>query len=209
MNRSKCWLMFVLLTCSQLSMADQRIIVIGDSISEHIYCWPNELRLENPQLNMQLMTQSGRTIRDFSLPRDLRNASKKDVVIYFLGTNDAHGGYPMRYVNEAFVSHMVFLQEREFRIIVLLPPASSLLMPRIEHVRTVVKMQSLRLGIKFYDLEFWDESMTKDGIHPSPELSRLVAEFIYNLLEPDLRAGLVIIKSESECSPDGATKDQG
>jgi hypothetical protein len=94
MSQSKCGLMFALLVCSQLSMADQRVIVIGDSISEHIYCWPNELRLENPQLNLQLMTQSGRTIRDFSIPRDLRNVSEKDVVIYFLGANDALGSYP-------------------------------------------------------------------------------------------------------------------
>jgi hypothetical protein len=205
MSLSKCGLMFALLVCSQLSMADQRVIVIGDSISEHIYCWPNELRLENPQLNLQLMTQSGRTIRDFAVPRDLRNVSKKDVVIYFLGTNDAYGSYPMRYVNEAFVSHMVFLQERGFRVIVLLPPGSSRLMPKIEHVRTVITMQSLRLGVEYYDLQFWDESMTKDGVHPGPELSRLVAEFVYSLLALDLHAGLVIIKSELECSPDGAT----
>jgi len=190
-------------------MADQRIIVIGDSISEHIYCWPSELRLEKPQLNLQLMTQSGRNIRDFSMPRDLRNVSQKDVVIYFLGMNDALAAYPMRYVNDAFVSHMVFLQERKFRVIVLLPPTSSLLVPRIEYVRTVIKMQSLRLGIEHYDLQFWDESMTKDGMHPGPELSRLVAEFVYSLLEPDLHTGFVIIQSESECSPDGATQDPG
>ena len=209
MNWSKCWLMLALLVCSQLSMADQRIIVIGDSISEHIYCWPSELRLEKPQLNLQLMTQSGRNIRDFSMPRDLRNVSQKDVVIYFLGMNDALAAYPMRYVNDAFVSHMVFLQERKFRVIVLLPPTSSLLVPRIEYVRTVIKMQSLRLGIEHYDLQFWDESMTKDGMHPGPELSRLVAEFVYSLLELDLHTGSVIIQSESECSPDGATQDQG
>jgi hypothetical protein len=43
-------------------------------------------------------------------------------------------------------------------------------MPNIEHVRDVVKMQSLRLDIEFYDLDFWDESMTRDGIHPTTEL---------------------------------------
>jgi len=200
MKQSKCWWLLALLVCCQSSMADQRVIVMGDSISEHIYCWPNELRLEHPQLNMQLMTQSGRTIRDFSLPRDLRNVSKKDVVIYFLGTNDAIQGYTMRYVNQAFVSHMVFLQERGFSIIVLLPPAASSLLPKIEHVRTVIMMQSVRLGIEHYDLEFWDESMTKDGIHPGPELSRLVAEFVYSLLEPDPMAGSLTVESESECN---------
>ena len=197
MKKSKFWWLLALLVCCQSSMADQRIIVIGDSISEHIYCWPHELRLENPHLNMQLMTQSGRTIRDFSLPRDMRNVSKKDVVIYFLGTNDAFQGYTMRYVNEAFVSQMVFLQERGFSIIVLLPPAASSLMPRIEHVRTAIKMQSMRLGITYYDMNFWDESMTSDGIHPAPELSRLVAEFVYSLLELDLMAGFLIIESEA------------
>jgi len=154
-----------------------------------------------------MMTQAGRNIRDFSIPRDLRNVSKEDVVVYFLGTNDAHGGYPMRYVNEGFVSHMVFLKEREFKIIVLLPPASSVLMPEIKHVRTVIRMQSVRLGIDHYDLEFWDESMTKDSIHPGPELSRLIAGFVYSLLNPDMQTGSLEIGLE--CNPAIAIQVQG
>jgi hypothetical protein len=194
-NHVKYWWVFALLSCSQLSVADPRIIVIGDSISEHVYCWPSQLREESPHLNLQLMTQAGRNIRDFSIPRDLRNVSKEDVVIYFLGTNDAHGGYPMRYVSEGFVSHMVFLKERGFKVAVLLPPAASALMPEIEHVRTVIRMQSVRLGIEHYDLEFWDESMTKDGIHPGPELSRFIADFVYSLLEPGMQTGSLEIGS--------------
>jgi hypothetical protein len=185
MGQSKrLWLLAILLLPG-LSLADERIIVIGDSLSAHLYCWPNELRSENPHLNIQLIARSGRTIRDFSLPRDMRNVSKKDVVIYFLGTNDAVHGHKMRFVNEAFVSHMVFLRERGFRIIVLLPPVASALMPNIEHVRSVVRMQSLRLDIEYYDLEFWDESMTRDGMHPTTELSRLVAQYVYYLLTLD------------------------
>jgi hypothetical protein len=53
------------------------------------------------------------------------------------------------------------------------------------NVRDVVKMQSLRLDIEFYDLDFWDESMTRDGIHPTTELNRLVAGYVYNLLAQD------------------------
>jgi hypothetical protein len=69
MKWSKALWLLILLVCSQPIMADQRIIVIGDSLSAHIYCWPNELRLENPQLNIQLIARSGRTFRDFSLRR--------------------------------------------------------------------------------------------------------------------------------------------
>ena len=79
-------------------------------------------------------------------------------------------------------------------------------MPKIEQVRTVITMQSMRLGIEHYDLDFWDESLTRDGVHPGPELSRLVAEFVYSLLQPDLLAGFVIIESESECTPDSAVQ---
>jgi hypothetical protein len=185
MKGSRFLWILVLLAWSPLSTADQRIIVIGDSLSAHLYCWPNELRSENPHLNIQLIARSGRTIRDFSLPRDMRNVSKKDVVIYLLGTNDAVLGHKMRFVNEAFVSHMVFLRERGFRIIVLLPPLASALMPNIEHVRSVIKMQSLRLDVEYYDLAFWDETMTRDGIHPTTELSRLVAGYVYDLLTLD------------------------
>jgi hypothetical protein len=186
--------------CCQHALADQRIIIIGDSISEHIYCWPNEMRLENPLMNLQLLTQSGRTIRDYSPPRDLRNVSGNDLVVYFLGINDAVGGYPMKYVNEAFVSHMVFLRERGFTIHVLLPPVITELKPQIDKVRTVLTMQSTRLGIDYHELTFWDESLTRDGMHPGPELSRMVAEFVYSLLEPDLQASGVT--AVPECHPD-------
>ena len=195
------WLICLVLLCAPPAMADPRVIIIGDSISEHIYCWPNELRTEHPLMNIQLMTQSGRTIRDFEMPRDLRNVSTKDVVIYFLGTNDAHGGYPMRFVNEAFVSHMVFLQAREFRIIVLLPPLASALMPQIKNVRTVVQMQTARLGISNYNLDelgIWQESMTMDGIHPTPELSREVARFVYDLLESHVKTGMYDMDTECQ-----------
>jgi len=200
MGKPIYWWFFALLCCAQPCLADQRIIIIGDSISEHIYCWPNELRTDNPHLNAQLMTQSGRTIRDFSVPRDLRNVSGKDVVIYFLGTNDAFSGYPMRYVSESFASHMVLLKERGFRIIVLIPPPASVLMPKIAQVRTVIKQQSVRLDIEHHELVFWDESMTKDGIHPTPELSRLVADFVYTLLEAIGHVGYLTFASE--CATD-------
>jgi hypothetical protein len=177
-----------LLFCEQ-ALADQRIIIIGDSISEHIYCWPNELRMENTHMNLQLHTQSGRTIRDYAPPRDFRNVSDHDILVYFLGINDAVGGYVMRYVNEAFTSHMVFFRERRFKIHVILPPAVSKLQPQIDKVRQVITLQSERLGIDYHDLTFWDERLTQDGIHPGPELSRMVAEFIYRLLEPELHAG--------------------
>ena len=188
----------LLLVCEQ-ALADQRIIIIGDSISEHVYCWPNEMRQQNTRMNLQLMTQSGRTIRDYSPPRDLRNVSGNDLIVYFLGTNDAIGGYAMRYVNEAFTSHMTFLKERGFKIHVLLPPAATKLQTQIDKVRMVITLQSERLGIDYHELTFWDESLTQDGIHPGPELSRMVAEFVYRLLEPELQASSDL--HAPDCSP--------
>ncbi|NCF16927.1 MAG: hypothetical protein GWP63_01700 [Haliea sp.] len=200
------WVAYLLL-CGQVAWADQRILIIGDSISEHIYCWPNEMRLIDPQMNLQLHTQGGRSIRDYSPPRDLRNVSGKDIVIYFLGTNDAIGGYEMLYVNDGFTGHMAFLQERGFRVIVLLPPPATKLEPQINKVRQVLIMQSERMGIEYHDLAFWDETMTKDGLHPGPELSRLVADFVYSLLEPVLQTGS--IKYLPECTPDSETALSG
>ena len=207
MGKTNYWWLLALLYCATPCIADQRIIIIGDSISEHIYCWPNELRSENPHLNAQLMTQSGRTIRDFSIPRDLRNVSGNDVVIYFLGTNDAFSGYPMRYVRESFASHMIFLQERGFRVIVLVPPPASVLMPKIAHVRDIIIQQSVRLHVEHHELAFWDETMTNDGIHPTPELSRLVSDFVYQLLEAGGHLGY--FEFDSECSPDSTIYAHG
>jgi hypothetical protein len=55
------WVAYLLL-CGQVAWADQRILIIGDSISEHIYCWPNEMRLIDPQMNLQLHTQASPVI---------------------------------------------------------------------------------------------------------------------------------------------------
>ena len=189
-----------LLAVCQQAHADQRIIIIGDSISEHIYCWPNEMRLHNPHMNLQLQTQSGRTIRDYMPPRDLRNVSRKDIVVYFLGTNDAIGKYPMRFVTDYFTAHMVFLKERGFLVHVLLPPPATKLQPQIDKVRMVLSMQSERLEIPYHELTFWDESLTRDGLHPGPELSRMVADFVYELLLPDLQVSAQ--EHVAECLPD-------
>ena len=75
-----------------------------------------------------------------------------------------------------------------------MPPPASPLMPRIAHVRTVITKQSARLGIEHHELEFWDEAMTRDGIHPRPELSRMVAAFVYTLLEAEPVSFAPIIK---------------
>jgi hypothetical protein len=102
---------------------------------------------------------------------------------------------------------MAFLQERGFRVIVLLPPPATKLEPQINKVRQVLIMQSERMGIEYHDLAFWDETMTKDGLHPGPELSRLVADFVYSLLEPVLQTGS--IKYLPECTPDSETALSG
>jgi hypothetical protein len=156
----------------------ERVIVIGDSIAAQPDSWP---RLLQGLDNLQVMAQSGRTIRDFTIPADLE-VGDFDTVIYMLGSVDAYSQYPVRHSQRKLAVHLRFLVDRGFRVIVLLPPISSTLQPYIGHTRRMIVSTARDIGVEVRNIPVWDESLTTDGVHPTATLSAMVADWVSMLI---------------------------
>ena len=159
------------------------IAVIGDSMTANPYSWANIID-DNGQ-RMYIMAQAGRSIRDYQMPRDFyAYPGYYNTVLYFLGSSDAYDRtHPFR-IKRNFTEHMTFLEERGFRVIVIMPaiyedqPISS------RQVRDVIRKVTNELGIPVIDLlVVWDISFTTDGAHPSIYGHQVLAEYIYQEMQ--------------------------
>ena len=66
-----------------------RLIVVGNSLSTTHHSWPQVLGDITDRWVINVMAQNGRTIRDFSFPRDLwTSGDNYETVVYMLGSND-------------------------------------------------------------------------------------------------------------------------
>jgi len=168
---------------------EPRLIVIGDSLSTTHESWPAYLRELAPRWNIHVMAQNGRTIRDFSIPRDLWTpGNRNETVIYFLGGNDilqqnhvAHARYRME-------SHVAFLLERNFKVLLIMPPSLGLDeeifgKSNVDHRALVASFRGTHPNLCVYDIDHvWNPSDTGDGVHPNPSLSMEIAMAINMVL---------------------------
>ena len=174
---------------------EPRLIIFGDSLSTTLESWPNHLRRIAPRWNIHLQAQNGRTIRDFSIPRDLRaRGDRNETVIYFLGSADilqrnhaAHAGYRLK-------THINFLLERNFKVLLIVPPhlkldpekfhtADEVAKSNEEHRKMIESYRGTHPNLCVYDLDnVWDPSQTVDGIHPTSTLSYEIALVINMVL---------------------------
>ena len=169
--------------------SEPRLIIIGDSLSTSHENWPNYLREIAPRWNIHVMAQGGRTIRDFSIPRDLwTSGNKNETVIYFLGTNDILQKSAIGYAQHRLQSDIFFLLERNFKVLMIVPPTLDL-DPGIfgkaneEHRALVESFRGTKPNLWVYDIDHvWDQSETPDGIHPSDTLSWKIASSINMVL---------------------------
>ena len=164
-----------------------RLIVMGDSLSAQHDSWPQHGDFD--KWNLQIMAQSGRTIRDFDVPRDLKAQRPGDTVIYFLGINDlyygsAHAELFLRTLPNMRL-HFQTLDSKGFKTLVLLLPliaagtAKNWRNLRINMIRESKLYDSFR----FYDLQrTWRDEDTTDGIHPTVLLSRDMGAAIAGVL---------------------------
>jgi hypothetical protein len=162
-----------------------RLIVIGDSLSTTDQGWPNQLREMAPRWNVQVMAQNGRSIRDFSIPRDLWTlGNNNETVVYFLGGNDILQRNGSTHAKYRLQSHIAFLLERNFKVLLIVPPSFGLDDQMYgeanrAHREVVESCRGTAPNLWVYDIDLvWDPSMTTDGIHPSAELSTEIAYVI-------------------------------
>jgi len=168
---------------------EPRLIVIGDSLSTTHESWPNYLRAIAPRWNIHVMAQNGRTIRDFSIPRDLWTAGdKNETVIYFLGCNDILQNSDVMHATYRLKNHLSFLLDRNFKVLLIIPPHLSKF--KASHRESFQKHRALFESFRgthpnlwIYDMDnVWDNDQLLDGIHPKPGLSYEMALMINMVL---------------------------
>ena len=147
---------------------EPRLIVIGDSMSTTHESWPNFLRYLAPRWNIHLMAQNGRTIRDFSLPRDLWTpGDRNETVIYFLGTNDMLQRNDIGHARYRLRSHISFLLDRNFKVLLIVPPYLGAFQEShgrwMEEHRELIKgFRGTHPNLWVYDMEqVWDDDQQK------------------------------------------------
>ena len=161
---------------------EPRLIIVGDSLSTTHESWPNYLRQMAPRWNVHVMAQNGRTIRDFSLPRDLWTTGRRnETVVYFLGGNDILQRNPLAHARHRLEVHINFLLERNFKVLLMVPPTFGLA-PNVyglsneEHRALIESYRGTRPNLWVYDVDdVWDNEQTYDNIHPNAELSLTIA----------------------------------
>lgn len=181
-----------------LSIADAgfdepRLIIIGDSISTTHESWPNYLRQIAPRWNIQVMAQNGRTIRDFSIPRDLWTAGdRNETVIYFLGCNDIMQRSDIMHARYRLKNHISFLLDRNFKVLLIVPPTLGIDQnvygkSTREHRELVESFRFTHPNLWVYDMdEVWDNEQTYDNIHPRSTLSFEIALIINMVLAANI-----------------------
>lgn len=166
-----------------------RLIVVGDSLSAGPESWPSQLRRLAPRWNIHLMAQNGRTIRDFSLPRDLWTDGKtNETVVYFLGGNDIIQQYDVAHAEYRMKTHINFLLERNFKVLLIVPPTFGFeneiqRQSNEAHRALISSYRQTHPNICIYDMDnVWDGYQTIDGVHPKPGLSYEMALVINMVL---------------------------
>ncbi len=173
---------------------EPRLIIIGNSLSTTHESWPNLLREIAPRWNIHVMAQNGRTIRDFSIPRDLWTTGNTDeTVIYFLGSNDILQLNDVAHTKYRLQSHIAFLLERNFKVLLIMPPIFALDEDRFgasiaSHRALFESFRSSDPNLWVYDIDHvWDSAETRDGIHPTQSLSMRIATAINWVLALNIR----------------------
>jgi hypothetical protein len=159
-----------------------RLIVVGDSLSSTRHSWPGKLGELTDRWAIQVMAQNGRAIRDFSFPRDLwTSGNQNDTVVYFLGCNDILQRNHVDYAKYRLQTHIQFLLERNFNVLLVVPPRLELKeqtfsKSNAQHRALFEAFRHLSPRLWVYDIDnVWDPTETLDGIHPTDELSMDIA----------------------------------
>lgn len=192
MNTIRAYTMIAVVSCGLFFILpanaghdEPRLIIMGNSLSTTHESWPNLLREMAPRWNVHVMAQNGRTIRDFSIPRDLwTSGNKNETVIYFLGSNDILQLNAVAHAKFRLQSHVAFLLERNFKVLLITPPTfdidEAIFGASIASHRALFEsFRGTDPKLWVYDLDhIWDPTETSDGIHPTEALSMKIATTI-------------------------------
>lgn len=159
----------IILLMLSLPVQAQGLVVIGDSITADPNSWVRHI--DRP---LRIMAQSGRMIRDFSLPRDIAASSTYRTAVYYLGVNDAYADNPGWTVKRELRSQLTLLGVRGFQVHVLVPQPMEFL-GGYTTVWWVLRDTCERLQwVTCHEVPIHD---TIDGIHPTVEAHKTIARW--------------------------------
>ena len=161
------------------------VVVFGDSISACRTCWPAQLQAQGEWY--KVLAQSMRFALNYEIPADLAPIDGHTEAVYFLGTNDsildaAYPGEVFPHWRQQFNGHISTLLSKGYRVLVVILPT----MP-IEGMHRFREYQQLYCAVAVYHfkvpgLSCFDPDaigyVTTDGVHPTEETSRLLADAI-------------------------------
>lgn len=148
------------------------VIAIGDSLTAQPDSWHSYL----PEHFFMIDAQNGRTVRDLDLSGDMKANNCVHTVVYMLGANDIFQKTNLTVFTDMARSHLRFLKDRGYDIVVVLPPVFSFKANRSDQVRWILAVLASELELSTADLDpIWDETQTSDGVHPVPPLTGTIA----------------------------------
>ena len=162
-----------------------RLIVVGNSLSTTHHSWPQVLGDITDRWVIHVMAQNGRTIRDFSFPRDLwTSGDNYETVVYMLGSNDIGQRNGVGHAKYQLQTQVSFLLERNFNVLLIIPPSLGLDEKKYGrsnrlHRALFESYRDTHPRLWVFDLDnVWDPALTADGVHPNDELSIEIAHAI-------------------------------
>lgn len=164
----------MMLTLSNCAQAETRhFYVIGDSLSSPTMCeWPRHFQDDYAVHNL---AQAGLTMNAFDMPHHQAFENDSTVVI-MMGSNDAGSGVPVaRYKMRLRETIRAAKTRGATRVIVAGPPKIEALIPSVKRYRNAAKNIARRENVNYFTV-MWDQDETVDGLHPTCEFNRLIAD---------------------------------
>lgn len=183
-------LLIALLLLPLMAVAQPRIVVVGDSLSSTYTSWPQQLeQAMGMDININRLTQPGRTARSYAIPRDLVGEvwGIRSTAIYFLGTNDGFQNMYQPHVRRHINRHITMLVASGFNVVVVNIPVFHYAYYDLtvnKNYRSMIWREyrdnwETDERVTYLDSNtVWKPEDTVDGIHPNDELSYQLAGLI-------------------------------
>ena len=154
----------------------KRLIIMGDSLSATAESLPTFLT----GYHLNLLAQGGRKVHEYQPPRDLRKMAPDDHVVYFLGTGDILTNADAADTLPYILHHLRQITAQGFNVTLVVPPKFKIKQFKETNRDHRRMMRAIDLpGVDICDIQWvWDKSRTWDKIHPLPDLSMKMADYI-------------------------------
>tara|TARA_R110000851_G_scaffold9579_3_gene35561 strand:- start:4892 stop:5461 length:570 start_codon:yes stop_codon:yes gene_type:complete len=174
-----CSLLLFVSHCAE-SEERKHLYVIGDSLSSPTGCeWPREL---DDQYAIHNLAQAGLTMEAFDMPHHQSFRDDSTVVI-MMGSNDAGSGVSvLRYKMRLRETIRAAKTRGADRVLVGGPPEIESLLPAVTKYRKAAKRVAKNERVAYFTVK-WDADQTIDGLHPTCNFNRLIADQVRNEIE--------------------------